>query len=957
MTKLHMLLTDEVVISEQDRASRSDGSRCLGLTQCLLLLLLGALMIPAFVQAQARDVTTAIQTCNAFGTLGCYNEVAVAENSAPRSLSIQVDFPSTWTDEATFPGSATGTLSFTVETLGTGEDTQATATEGEDFVAVSQSFTYEVDDLDASIVATVSVPLLDDDRRENQEQFYLQITAATSTLTFDSETIDVDSLNGRLNTPILLSSEDTSVEVEVSFVEDSYSVAEDVAGRAASLEVQVTTADGRSPHDTISVAVSTRDGTASGDSVDYGTLSDSVISTADSGVTIDNLEGTWQATIPVLVPIFDDDVFEEDETFVVSLSTPSSASSFDTVSLVATPEEATVTIVNDEAAPAIATIEDALDISIADEGNVEEGEDAVFTITRSSGTSDALIVNVLVNDRDGTASGELPTSVSFGAGESEVTLRIPTRENSDYEGHLDRKIFVDLADENGGDLINHPDAFTTSAFLGWSADLNILDDDPYNGPVVSIAGETSARAGDNLVLTLSRTTDPAQALTVNFGLSEVVITEAAPVIQAGNGLVFRRSSGDQRIYDGQANFAPGATTTTLIIPTIYRVEEGTSAVTISLLADKPGSGNPPRYVVTEEEDDQSVPITVREGLPRVSVTALASEVDEGEPVQFTLTRNGDTAEAMVVSASVRETGDVLPEADRDALSLTIEAGMSSATFDYASQDDNVMEEDSVVTLEVVADVADPTTYTPGSPTSASVTVADNDRPTFAPSSVRRSGGGGGGGSSDCSRARDAIREVENLLEEGDPSSQAQEKLEEAQRAYEERDCREARTLAREAKRLVGTEEAEGEEETEEREGGSAPVQEFSTLKQALTLILGALEENKDCNFTRTLSVTSSPGADILCLQCYLNMTSTPVATTGPGSPGRETTVYGSLTKQAVARWQRARGLEETGIFGPSSQAHYHTLTTLRLQLEASETVADLRPIIVQLILYVGRESQ
>lgn len=82
-----------------------------------------------------------------------------------------------------------------------------------------------------------------------------------------------------------------------------------------------------------------------------------------------------------------------------------------------------------------------------------------------------------------------------------------------------------------------------------------------------------------------------------------------------------------------------------------------------------------------------------------------------------------------------------------------------------------------------------------------------------------------------------------------------------------------------------------------------------------------------CTFTRTLSMGDT-GEDVLCLQKYLNTTNHKVAGAGVGSPGKETTSYGSLTETAVLAWQKANGVAgANGNFGPASQAKYRELTS------------------------------
>lgn len=79
-------------------------------------------------------------------------------------------------------------------------------------------------------------------------------------------------------------------------------------------------------------------------------------------------------------------------------------------------------------------------------------------------------------------------------------------------------------------------------------------------------------------------------------------------------------------------------------------------------------------------------------------------------------------------------------------------------------------------------------------------------------------------------------------------------------------------------------------------------------------------------FTTSLKL-GSRGSEVRILQVFLNTHGFVVATSGPGSSGNETELYGILTKQAVARFQAAYAAEvlapvgltlPSGYFGPSS---------------------------------------
>lgn len=75
------------------------------------------------------------------------------------------------------------------------------------------------------------------------------------------------------------------------------------------------------------------------------------------------------------------------------------------------------------------------------------------------------------------------------------------------------------------------------------------------------------------------------------------------------------------------------------------------------------------------------------------------------------------------------------------------------------------------------------------------------------------------------------------------------------------------------------------------------------------------------------------GADVRSLQMYLNQKGFIVAQSGAGSPGNETMYYGSLTANAIRRFQEAHYAEilsplgyssGTGIFGPSTRAYVNS---------------------------------
>ena len=127
-------------------------------------------------------------------------------------------------------------------------------------------------------------------------------------------------------------------------------------------------------------------------------------------------------------------------------------------------------------------------------------------------------------------------------------------------------------------------------------------------------------------------------------------------------------------------------------------------------------GTPSSATVTVNDND----------IPRMIITANTSPVTEGTAATFTITANPAPATAVTVNVNVTQTEDVL--SGTPPSTVTFNAKQTTATLTVATDDDDVREDDSEVTVQLQTG----TGYTVGTPSSASITVKDNDTPPNSP---------------------------------------------------------------------------------------------------------------------------------------------------------------------------------------------------------------------------------
>ena len=252
------------------------------------------------------------------------------------------------------------------------------------------------------------------------------------------------------------------------------------------------------------------------------------------------------------------------------------------------------------------------EVSVAADGGVAEGGDAVFTVTADPAPSAALTVDVTVSQSGdfGVATGS--RSVTVPASGS-VTLTVATTDDS-----------ADEADGSVTVTIDGGTGYTVSATAGW-ASVAVADDDdpappPAVDPVVSVTAGGGVTEGGDAAFTVTAVPAPTAPLTVtvsvaqsgDFGVSPGSRTVTVPV--SGSAALTVATT------DDSTDEADGSVTVTVDTGTGYTVSQ--SAGTASA-------------AVADDDDPPPPPPPVVNAVPSLSISDASA--GEGGTLAFTVT--------------------------------------------------------------------------------------------------------------------------------------------------------------------------------------------------------------------------------------------------------------------------------------------------------------------------------
>ncbi len=382
---------------------------------------------------------------------------------------------------------------------------------------------------------------------------------------------------------------------------------------------------------TVIVPYSTADGTATTGDNDY-------IGTNTGSITF--LPGETSKNISVVIN--GDTKVESDETFTVTLGTPTNGTLGATMT-------ATGSIVNDDTT-----------VTIANSVNGAEGNNlAQFTLTRVGVIASPLTVTyTLAGTATNGSDYNIPLSTTFAAGSNTAVVNLNTIDDNLFEGATPETVIVNLTAGTNYTLGTTP-----------TATISIVDND--SRPTVSI-NNISVTEGN------SGNTNGAFTLTLSNPTTEIVTVD----YNTANGTAIAGS--DYTAATGTVTFAAGQTSQTVNVPIIGDLNfEDNEAFNLNLT-------NPTNATLGTSSGTGTI---VNDDLPTLTVAATIANAGETltNPGQFTITRSGVITNALD-NIKYTLSGTATNGADYSLSGTTaFAAGSSTLVVDLNVIDDNIFE--------------------------------------------------------------------------------------------------------------------------------------------------------------------------------------------------------------------------------------------------------------------------
>ncbi len=262
--------------------------------------------------------------------------------------------------------------------------------------------------------------------------------------------------------------------------------------------------------------------------------------------------------------------------------------------------------------------------------------------------------------------------------------------------------FGDLVDEKDETFLITLSA-PTNATLGTATQLTVTIQDNDPTPTVTLALAPPSISESGGVSTVTASLDRPSAFDTTVTVSAAAVSPA--------------TAGDFILSTNRTLTIPALATASTGVVTVSAVDNVAAAdktVTVSGTAGNTHGIVEPLDAVLTIQFDPNAP-------PSVSIAAGVSPVIEGTAAQFTLTRTRAVTNSLTVNVTVSESGDAVAAGNEGSVSATFLVGSPTAALSVATEDDDVMDDDSAVTATVSPGAG----YVVGAPSAASVTVQED----------------------------------------------------------------------------------------------------------------------------------------------------------------------------------------------------------------------------------------
>jgi hypothetical protein len=323
-----------------------------------------------------------------------------------------------------------------------------------------------------------------------------------------------------------------------------------------------------------------------------------------------------------------------------------------------------------------------------------------FVLSRGGETTQALTVNYTVGGTatPGTDYTELSGTATFGVGESQAIIEVPTLDDTDVDG---------------GETIEVTIAAPTGLTIAGDAtqSLTILDNESSS---ISIAAGATPQEAEQVAGTfvLSRAGDASQALTVNYTVGGTAT--------AGT---------DYTELSGTASFAAGSSQAVITVPTLDDTDvdpDETVEVTVTAPTGLTIEGNATQSL-TILDNEPTQPPTI--SIAPQSVGAEKDPLATGQPLngQFVLTRTGDLTNELTVNYTVAGTATAGTDFTDIGTTATFAAGQAQTTIDVPILDDGDIDPSETV-IVTLADPPAAGVALDAANSTATLQIVDDDLP-------------------------------------------------------------------------------------------------------------------------------------------------------------------------------------------------------------------------------------